>query len=105
VADYLDFSVFWTRAITVALFFFTGIWPMVGIYVLAALLMKPEPLLPIETDEEMEFYSSYVNSRAMALQRLRRVFDKLDRRVQRVEDAVTAREYDWERRLRQTPKP
>ncbi|HEY7709921.1 MAG TPA: envelope stress response membrane protein PspC [Candidatus Entotheonella sp.] len=105
VADYLDFSVFWTRAITVVLFFFTGIWPMVGIYVLAALLMKPEPLLPIETDEEMEFYSSYVNSRAMALQRLRRVFDKLDRRVQRVEDAVTAREYDWERRLRQTPKP
>lgn len=105
VAEYLDFSVFWTRAITVVLFFFTGIWPMVGIYVLAALLMKPEPLLPIETDEEMEFYSSYVNSRAMALQRLRRVFDKLDRRVQRVEDAVTAREYDWERRLRQTPKP
>jgi phage shock protein C len=105
VAEYLDFSVFWTRAITVALCFFTGIWPMVGIYVLAALLMKPEPLLPIETDEEMEFYSSYVNSRAMALQRLRRVFDKLDRRVQRVEDAVTAREYDWERRLRQTPKP
>jgi phage shock protein C len=105
VAEYLDFSVFWTRAITVALFFFTGVWPLAGIYVLAALLMKPEPLVPIETDEEMEFYSSYVNSRDMALQRLRRVFDKLDRRVQRVEDVVTAREYDWERRLRQTPKP
>jgi phage shock protein C len=105
VAEYLDFSVFWTRAITVALFFFTGMWPIVGIYVLAALLMKPEPLLPLETDEELEFYSSYVNSRAMALQRLRGVFDKLDRRVQRVEDAVTAREYDWERRLRQTPNP
>jgi phage shock protein C len=41
----------------------------------------------------------------MALQRLRHVFDKLDRRVQRVEDTVTAREYDWERRLRQPPKP
>jgi phage shock protein C len=104
VAEYLDFSVFWTRAITVVVFFFTGMWPIVGIYVLAALLMKPEPLVPIETDEELEFYSSYVNSREMALQRLRRVFDKLDRRVQRVEDTVTAREYDWERRLRQTPK-
>jgi phage shock protein C len=51
----LELSVFWPRAITVALFLFTGIWPMVGMYVLAALLMKPEPLGPLETDEELEF--------------------------------------------------
>ena len=43
LADYFDFSVFWIRAIAVILFIFTGFWPVVGIYLLAALLMKSEP--------------------------------------------------------------
>ena len=100
VAEYLDFSVFWTRAIAVALLLFTGFWPMIGIYFLASLVMKPEPPVPLQTDDEAEFYHSYTNSRSMALQRLKRIYDKIDHRVQRMEDAVTAREYDWERRLK-----
>jgi phage shock protein C len=99
VAEYLDFSVFWTRMIAVALLFFTGIWPIVGIYLLAMLVMKPEPLVPLETDDEAEFYNSFTQSRSMALQRLKRIYDKIDHRVQRMEHAVTAREYDWDRRL------
>lgn len=55
--------------------------------------------MPIESDDEEEFYQSYTTSRSMALQRLQRIYDKIDRRVQRMEDAVTAREYDWDRRL------
>ncbi|ETW99187.1 MAG: phage-shock protein [Candidatus Entotheonella factor] len=100
VAEYLDFSVFWTRAIAVALLIFTGIWPIVGIYLLAMLVMKPEPLVPFESDDEAEFYNSFTHSRSMALQRLKRIYDKIDRRVQRMEDAVTAREYDWDQRLK-----
>ncbi len=100
VAEYLDFSVFWTRVVAVALLMFTGIWPIAGIYLLAVLVMKPEPLLPFETDGEAEFYNSFSQSRSMALQRLKRIYDKIDRRVQRMEDAVTAREYDWDQRLK-----
>jgi len=37
----------------------------------------------------------------MALHRLKRTFDNLDRRIQRIESIVTARDYDWERRLRE----
>jgi phage shock protein C len=99
VAEYLDFSVFWTRMIAVALLIFTGLWPIVGIYLLAILVMKPEPLVPFETDDEAEFYNSFTQSRSMAVQRLKRIYDKIDRRVQRMEDAVTAREYDWDQRL------
>jgi phage shock protein C len=99
VAEYLDFSVFWTRMIAVALLIFTGLWPIVGIYLLAMLVMKPEPLVPLESDDEAEFYNSYTHSRSMALQRLKRIYDKIDRRVQRMEHAVTAREYDWDQRL------
>ena len=99
IAEYLDFSVFWTRVIAVVLLFLTGFWPVVGLYVLAALVMKPKPSIPIQTDADQEFYNSYVSSRRMALHRLQRTFDKLDRRIQRLEDIVTARDYDWERRF------
>jgi phage shock protein C len=99
VAEYLDFSVFWTRMIAVALLIFTGLWPIVGIYLLAMLVMKPEPVVPLESEDEAEFYNSYTHSRSMALQRLKRIYDKIDRRVQRMEHAVTAREYDWDQRL------
>jgi phage shock protein C len=99
IAEYLDFSLFWTRVIAVALTVFIGIWPGVAAYILAALLIKPEPVLPFETPEDAEFYNSYVTSRSMALQRLKRTFDNIERRIQRMENIVTARDYDWEERL------
>ena len=99
IAEYFDFSVFWTRAITLVLLFFSGFWPVMGLYFLAALIMKPEPVLPIQTDEEQEFYDSYIYSRKGATGRLKRRYDNLHRRIQRLEHTVTAREFDWENRL------
>jgi phage shock protein C len=99
IAEFLDFSEFWTRVTVLALMIFTGIWPILGLYFLAALIMKPKPVLPLQSEEDQEFYNSYVNSRGMALRRLKRASDALDRRMQRMEDIVTAKEFDWERRL------
>ena len=100
IADYFDFSVGWTRVLVVVLMLITGFWPVVIAYVVAACVMKPAPVLPIHTDEEAEFYHSFASSSQMALQRLKATFDKLDRRLQRLEHVITAREYDWERRMR-----
>jgi phage shock protein C len=99
IAEYFDFSVFWTRIITLVLLFFSGFWPVMGLYFLAALIMKPEPVLPIQTDEEQEFYDSYIYSRKGATSRLKRRYDNLQRRLQRLEHTVTGREFDWESRL------
>jgi len=99
IAEYFDFSVFWARAIAVIALLFSGFWPIMGIYFGAALLMKPEPVLPIHTDEEQEFYDSYIHSQKGAADRLKRRFDNLNRRIQRMEHNVTAREFDWEKRL------
>ncbi|MFO7975245.1 MAG: PspC domain-containing protein [Candidatus Hydrogenedentota bacterium] len=43
LADYFDLSVFWLRAIVVGAFILTGFFPVVFLYILAALLMKREP--------------------------------------------------------------
>lgn len=100
VADYFDFSVFWVRMIIVVVFIFSGFWPVVGVYLVAAFFMKPEPVRPIESEEERVFYDSYVHSPRSAAQRLKKRFADLDRRIRRMEDVVTGKEYDWERRFR-----
>jgi phage shock protein C len=99
VADYFNLKVFWVRVIMLALFLFSGVWPMVFIYLVASLLMKPEPIRPLETEDEREFYDSYTYSRSRAVGRLKRRFRNLDRRIRRMEDTVTAREFDWERKF------
>ena len=98
-ADYFDLSVFWIRFGMVLVFLLSGFWPVIGIYLVAALLMKPEPVRPIESDNEQEFYDSYVQSPRGAAQRLRKKFHDLERRIRRMEDTVTGKEYDWERRF------
>jgi phage shock protein C len=99
IAEYFDFSVFWTRTVTVALLIFSGFWPITGIYFLAALLMKPEPVMPIHSDDEQEFYDSYVSSRRSAADRLKRRYAKLEKRLQRLEHTVTSPEFEWEQRM------
>ena len=101
VAEYLDFPVFWMRVAVVFAAIFTGFFTVIGLYFLAAILMKQEPVVPFESDDDREFYDSYASSRKMASQRLKRMFDSLDRRIQRMEDTVIARDYDWDRRLNQ----
>ena len=104
LAEYFDLSVAGIRLLVIILTLFTGVWPMVGGYLLAAVLMKPAPVVPLRSTDEAEFYNSYTNSRSMALARLKRTFDRLDHRLQRLESIVTDREYQWDRRFRDSDK-
>jgi len=99
LAEHFDFSIFWTRVIALILLLVAGFLPAIGLYLLAALLMKPEPVVPIHDAAEKEFYDSYANSRQGAVQRLKRRYENLQRRIQRMEHIVTSSEYDWENRL------
>lgn len=96
---YADIPVVWVRVVMVAFFFVAGFWPALLIYFLAAILMPPAPALATSTDEDAEFYQSYASNRRMALERLKRQFDQMDRRTRRLEHIVTARGYDWDRRM------
>ena len=99
IAEYFDFSVFWTRVITFMIFLFSGFWPVVVLYFVAALVMRPEPVIPIQDEEHQEFYDSYVHSRRSAADRIKRRYKNLERRIQRMEDLVTTREFDWDSRF------
>jgi len=99
LAEHFDFSVFWVRAIAVIFLLVTGFWPAIGLYLIATLMMKPAPVIPIKTDAEQEFYDSYANSRHLAANRIKRRYENLERRIRRMEHIVTTREFDWDERL------
>jgi phage shock protein C len=99
LAEHFNFSILWARVIAVIFLFVTGFWPAIGIYLIAALLMKPAPVIPIKTEAEQEFYDSYANSRHLAARRIKRRYENLERRIRRMEHIVTAREFDWDEKL------
>ena len=99
VADYFDFSVFWIRAIAIILFICTGFWPIVGIYILAALLMKSDPAKSVATGLKQKHGNRYRCARNDAAERLKRKWQHLEKRIRRMEDKVTSREFDWNSRF------
>lgn len=99
IAEYFDFSVRLVRLGFILIFIFSGFWPVIGVYLVAAFFMKPHPIRPLESEDEQVFYESYVNSPRGTAQRLKRKFEQLDRRIRRMEGEVTNKEYDWERRF------
>ena len=99
LAEHFDFSILWARIIAIFFLLVTGFWPVIGIYLIAALLMKPAPVIPIKTEAEQEFYDSYANSRHLAARRIKRRYENLERRIRRMEHIVTAREFEWEDKL------
>ena len=100
LAHYFDFSVFWARIIAVIFLIVSGFWPAIGLYLIAAALMKPAPVIPLATEAEKEFYNSYTSSRHLAAQRIKRRYENLEKRLRRMEHLVTAREFDWEERFK-----
>lgn len=91
IASYFEFPVFWVRFFTAALILFTGFWPGLILYVLAALAMRPEPVPgAVRGDGAVP---------GAGTDGFRERLADLDRRIRRMEDRVTSREFDWERRL------
>ena len=99
LGEYFDFSVFWIRFITVVMLMITGLWPIIGIYILAALIMKPEPIRPFEKEAERDFYDGYMDSRRRTLRHIRRLYENLDHRLRRMEDIVTGKDFEWEEKM------
>ena len=78
-ADYFDVSALWIRAILIVVFILTGFWPVIGIYILAALLMKSEPGLPGEKGSKRKYQCRYNRARRETSERIRRKWGHLEK--------------------------
>jgi phage shock protein C len=99
VADYFDFSAFWIRAILIVVIILTGFWPVIGIYLVAALLMKSEPGVPGKNRPKRNQRGCYRRTGRETSERLKRKWRHLEKRIRRMEDKVTSREFDWNSRF------
>ena len=100
IADFLNFSVFWIRAILVILFLISGFWPVVVLYFVAGFLVKQEPVIRSHQHYEDPFCDTHTRYRDPASDRIKRRYQTLERRLGNLESIVTSKEHDWERRLR-----
>ncbi len=96
------FPLWFVRVAFIFAAIFLQVVPMVIVYIVLAIIMRPEPVLQFSSEEEREFYNTYGNARRPALDRMKSILEKLDKRVQRLENAVTDPEKDWDRRFRNT---
>ncbi|MFO7885147.1 MAG: PspC domain-containing protein [Desulfobacteraceae bacterium] len=95
LADHFNISVFWLRTIVVCLFFFTGFWPVGVLYLAAAMLLKPDPVAPLETRTGHESFENFTASRESTIQKIKSKLENIDRRIQKMEDTVTSRDFEF----------
>lgn len=95
LADYFNLRVGWLRVIAVILFLISGFWPVGVLYIIAGLLLKLEPVSPLRDEYDQEFYDTYAHSRQSAIQRIKRKFENIERRIQRMEHTVTSKAFNW----------
>jgi phage shock protein C len=100
VGDYLNFSVFWIRVILIILFLISGFWPVVVLYFVAGFVMKLEPVIRSHQHYAEEFSGPYSRTGRSSSDHMKRRQQTLERRLRHLENTVTSKEYDWERRLR-----
>ena len=101
LAEHFGIAPFWVRILAVVLLFMTSIWPAVIIYFIAAALLKPSPVRPFRNDSEKNFYDAYTHAPKYTVHHIHEKFAQLDRRIQRMEDKVTTRAYEWDRKMHQ----
>ncbi|MDR1166916.1 MAG: PspC domain-containing protein [Deltaproteobacteria bacterium] len=93
LADHFGFSPFYARLAIVAVALLLCLWPMVLLYIAAALLLPTAPLSPPLTARDQDFMIyGQANLRGL-IEGLSDQADKLGQRTRRIEDLVTSRHF------------
>lgn len=100
LADHFGWSVGLVRLILILSAICLFLWPTVIIYLLAALLMSPTPEGRLDTQEERDIWLQTQLDPGAAMEQLTRRAGAVEKRLRRLEDFVTSREYAWSRKMR-----
>lgn len=100
IAEHFDLPVVWVRLGVILLA--TLVFPFVIVaYFVLALVLKPRPeVSPEDMYQDEVFYDTHLDSRVLSLRRMKAKFDSIEHRIRRMENYVTNKSYDWERRFK-----
>lgn len=103
IADYFNVDVTWVRVAAVVGFFFTGFWPFVVGYFIAAFVIPERPASVREprTAEEDQFWRGVSHRPEMTFSNLKYRFRDMDERLADLERVVTSDEWKLRRDFRE----
>ncbi len=99
LADYFNIRARWLRVAVVVIALMTRVLPMVGLYLLAAYLMRRRERSCNSGSGRRRPRGDRGAFHGMA-DRLKRRFESMESRLRRMEDTATAREFEWDRKMR-----
>lgn len=99
LAEHFGWSVGLVRLIFCLSAIFLFFWPSILLYLVAALIMSPAPNESLGTAEERDIWLQTQLDPQAAMASLSRRSAKIEKRMRRLEDYVTSKEFSWSRRL------
>lgn len=100
LADHFHWSVGLVRLIIILSAVFLFLWPTIIAYLVAALLMSPAPEGQLDSQEERDIWLQTQLDPGAAMEQLARRAGTVEKRLRRLEDFITSREYAWSRKMR-----
>lgn len=103
LADYFGWSVGIVRLVLILATIFLFFWPTIILYLLAAMIMSPEPNGRLNSPEERDIWLQTQLDPAAAMEQLSRRASSLEKRLRRIEDFVTSKDYLWLKKMKNQP--
>jgi len=100
LAEHFDWPTGLVRLVFVLTAILLFFWPTLVLYLGAALLMSPAPAVRLDSPAERDVWLQAQLDPQAALDRLSRRAEGVEKRLRRLEDFVTSRDYTWLRRLK-----
>lgn len=99
LADHFGWSAGLVRLIIILASIFLFFWPTVILYLVAALIMSPAPPEQFRSQTERDVWLHTQLDPKAAMEQLGRRASSVEKRLRRLEDFVTSREYAWSRKM------
>lgn len=101
LANHFGWSVGLVRLVIVLATIFLFFWPTVFVYLVAALVLSPTPSGHLKTPQERDIWLQTQMDPDAAMGQLARRAKAVEKRLRRLEDFVTSREYTWSKKMEQ----
>ncbi len=99
LAEYFGWPVGLTRLILALATVFLFFWPTIILYLAAALLMSPAPEGALGSQEDRDIWLQAQLDPDSAMDQLAKRAGAVEKRLRRLEDYVTSKEFSWRRRM------
>ena len=99
LAEHFGWSVGLVRFILILATIFLFFWPTIILYLVAALAMSPAPDGGLDTQEERDIWLRTQLDPEAAMDQLARRAGAVEKRLRRLEDFVTSKEFAWRRQM------